>query len=133
MPNRGIQADGRRGDHKPSGPHRRPQAGIRPLEFPPPDLWGSAPLSNDHRRRACDASSSVELAILQIVRDCGGRLLLADLVFQIRWRGMRSELIEAVLEELVARGLLRGPLSQSAAYELTAAGWDVSAVGVGRI
>jgi hypothetical protein len=45
---------------------------------------------------------------------------------------MRPEPIEASVKKLVGSGLLRGPLAQSATYELTVVGWDVSAVAIGR-
>jgi hypothetical protein len=134
MPNRSIQCgtEGRRGDHKPNGLHRQPRPEIRPCEVPPPRPLGTIRIPNDDGRRAWGVSSPVEQAILQIVRSRGGRLLLAELVFEMRWRGMRPEPIEASVKKLVRSGLLRGPLAQSATYELTVVGWDVSAVAIGR-
>lgn len=98
------------------------QFGIAPCE---------AAASASERRQAGQASSSVEQVILQTLRARGGRLLKADLVFEVRWHGMHRELIDGVVDELVACGLLRGPLSESMAYELTVAGWDVCAAAIG--
>jgi hypothetical protein len=69
--------------------------------------------------------TSIQSSILQVLRARGGRLWLVDLVFELRWRGARPELVSRELENLVQRGLVRGPLAQDA-YELTAGGWDLS-------
>ena len=72
--------------------------------------------------------TSIQQSILQVLRGRGGRLWAADLLFELRWRGARPEVVSRELDNLVQRGLIRGPLAQQA-YELTVSGWDLSRRG----
>ena len=110
----------------------QPKDRIQQCGIPTPKGATSAPLANYLRSRACGASASIEQVILQAVWARGGRLVMADLVFEVRWHGMHPDLIGGVVDELVGYGLLRGPLSESMAYELTATGWDLCAGAMGR-
>ena len=92
---------------------QRSQGALRHILGEPGSRYGEAAL--------------VEKVILQTMRSQGGRLPLTDLVFEVRRHGLRPELVNFVINELVARTLLRGPLSRSMLYMLTVAGWDVSA------
>jgi hypothetical protein len=69
--------------------------------------------------------SPIQKALLQVLRARGGRMWMVDLVFEMRWRGARAEVVRGQLDGLVQRGLVRGPLAQLA-YELTTSGWDLS-------
>jgi hypothetical protein len=51
-------------------------------------------------------------------------LWLVDLVFQLRCRGARAEVVQSEIGELVARGLVRALAHRG--YELTTGGWDRS-------
>jgi hypothetical protein len=76
--------------------------------------------------------SRLQLEILNVLRSAGGFLLLADLLFELRWRGAlqwqgtTNEAINAELEQLLERSLVRGRMSSGPSYELTSAGWDAS-------
>lgn len=76
--------------------------------------------------------SALQCAILAALRAAGGRMWMTDLSFELRWRGaaqyqaMTTEALQAELTQLTQRGMLRGPLGNSAGYELTSAGWDAS-------
>ena len=50
---------------------------------------------------------------------------MVDLVFELRWRGTTAEIVHRELDQLVELRLVRGPLSQMLAFELTAAGWNL--------
>lgn len=69
-------------------------------------------------------TSPIQNAILQVLRARGGKLWMVDLVFELRWRGVKADLVRSEIGELVSAGLVRGPLSAMLAYELTAGGWD---------
>ena len=78
------------------------------------------------------ALSRLRLEILNVLRSASGFLLLADLLFELRWRGAvqwqgtTNETIKAELEQLAERSLVRGRMSNGPSYELTSAGWDAS-------
>ena len=103
-----------------------------PARVPAAESAASEPENGGRVRRGGAPARSPEQVVLQTLRARGGRLTMAELVFEGRWNGMPPSLTDAVLADLVARGLVRGPLSHPIAYKLTVAGWDVSAVAIGR-
>ena len=138
MTDHSMPTGSRRGrrQHRPIGwrdVYRQRGDWTAPARVPPAESATSEPASGDRARRGCAAWRSPEQFILQTLRARGGRLTLADLVFEGRWNGMQPAMTDAVLADLVARGLVRGPLSHPIAYELTAAGWDVCAAAIGRL
>ncbi len=67
----------------------------------------------------------LQSSILAILRACGGRLLVTDLVFELRRRGICIESVTSAMRALCLGGLVRGPLLRTPMYELTVAGWDI--------
>ena len=49
-----------------------------------------------------------------------------EIVFELRRRGRAVASVPSALRALSLRGLVRGPLSRTLAYQLTADGWDIS-------
>ena len=67
----------------------------------------------------------LQSSILVVLRACGGRLWMTDLVYELRRRGLCVASVTSELHRLSRRGLIRGPLSRDLAYELTVDGWDI--------
>lgn len=76
--------------------------------------------------------SELQAEILRVLRSAGGFLVMADLLFELRWRGAvrwqgtTKDAISDALDGLLQRGLLRARTNSGASYELTTAGWDAS-------
>src|SRR5262249_16167755 len=67
----------------------------------------------------CHDSPAAEQIVLQVLRARGGRLGKLELTFELRWHSIDPHAMDAAVAELVERGLVRGPMSQSLSYELT--------------
>ena len=76
----------------------------------PPSLRDLAPLQS---------------SIMTVLRRCGGRLWMADIVYELLRRGLCVASVTSELRWLSRRGLIRGPLSPGLVYELTVDGWDI--------
>jgi hypothetical protein len=98
----------------------------------PPSRRSPAAADGTTTQSVYRALSRLQLEILNVLRSAGGFLLLADLLFELRWRGAvqwqgtTNEAINAEFEQLVERSLVRGRMSSGPSYELTSAGWDAS-------
>ena len=67
----------------------------------------------------------LQSSIVAVLRACGGRLWMTDLVYELRCRGLSVANVTSELRGLRQRGLVRGPLSRTLVCELTVDGWDI--------
>jgi hypothetical protein len=68
----------------------------------------------------------LQSSIMAILRATGGRLLVSELMFGLRIRGLTVANVQSALRVLRQRGFIRGPLAGTLVHELTTNGWDFS-------